>query len=34
LLLCVGHHLPQTLDFICAAIQHVLQISKQSLFII
>jgi hypothetical protein len=30
----VGHHFPQTLDFICAAIQHVLQISKQFLFII
>jgi hypothetical protein len=34
LLLRVGHHLLQTLDFICAAIEHVLQVSKQLFFII
>jgi hypothetical protein len=34
LLLHVGNHLLEPLDFICAAIEHVLQVSKQLFFII
>jgi hypothetical protein len=34
LLLRIGNHLLQPLDFICAAIEHVLQVSKQLFFII
>jgi hypothetical protein len=30
----VSKYLPQLLDLICAAIEHVLQISKQPFFII